>query len=96
MSRRQRDIYQNILDSVRHDGNTKRTDKALKILQQIQTENQKKEHQVSSAYVKVNDESEESTDEDQQPTKDTKEKDGYSSSLSMLPPLPNTNKEYQN
>ena len=43
--------------NMQHGGNTKRTDKALKILQEICKENKKYEDVVDLGYAKVNDES---------------------------------------
>ena len=43
---------------MRHGGNTKRTDKALKVLQQIVKANKKYEGEEIIKYEKVNDDSE--------------------------------------
>lgn len=45
------------MKNMQHQGNTKRTDKALKILQEICKENKKYEDVVDLGYAKVNDES---------------------------------------
>lgn len=57
MTRRQKELYEGIMKNCRHGGNTKRTDKALKILQEICKENKKHEDDLDLGYVKVNDES---------------------------------------
>ena len=43
MTRRQKELYEGIMKNMQHQGNTKRTDKALKILQEICKENKKYE-----------------------------------------------------
>ena len=52
------------MDSMRHDGNTKRTDKALKILMSIVRDNKRNEAKNAElSYEKVNDDSEEDDEE---------------------------------
>lgn len=53
------------MDSMRHDGSTKRTDKALRILQQIVKDNKKNERKNAFlSYEKVNDDSDEEEEEE--------------------------------
>ena len=72
MTRRQKELYEGIMKNMQHQGNTRRTDKALKILQEICKENKKYENDVDLGYTKVNDDSDESYEESVERSKITK------------------------